>query len=150
MTGTNHAMTGGVIGLAIGGPLALPVAFASHFLLDWLPHLGFKAVDDRIKSRNRLLVAIFVDGLILTVIFGAGIIYGLPWYVFASALTAMSPDFVWIYRFIFEEKLGKLKPGSLSGLNRWHSDIQTRETPSGIWIELFWFASMMVIALNLI
>ena len=50
MTGTNHAMTGGVIGLVIGGPIAIPIAFASHFLLDWMPHLGFEKLEDRMKA----------------------------------------------------------------------------------------------------
>ncbi len=150
MTGTNHAMTGGVIGLVIGGPIAIPIAFASHFLLDWMPHLGFEKLEDRMASRNRLLTAITIDGILLAIVFGFGFVHGLPWYVFASMLAAISPDFVWLYRFIFEEKLGKIKPGPLTGLNKFHSDIQTRETPRGIWIELFWLVSMSVVAINLL
>lgn len=150
MTGTNHAVTGGVIGLAIGGPLAIPVAFASHFLLDWLPHLGFEKAEDRIASRNRLLIVIVIDGVLLAIVFGLAFAYGLPWYIFASMLVATTPDFAWIFRFIFEEKLGKIEPGPLTGLNKFHSDIQKRESPSGIWVEVFWLVLMSLIAFNLV
>ena len=38
---TNHALTGTVLGLSIDNEVILvPVAFASHFVLDGLPHLA--------------------------------------------------------------------------------------------------------------
>ncbi len=41
MTGFNHAVTGALIAGAVGNPfLAIPLAFASHFVLDAIPHFG--------------------------------------------------------------------------------------------------------------
>jgi hypothetical protein len=150
MTGTNHAMTGGVIGLAIGGPIAIPFAFVAHFALDAMPHLGYEEVEDRIKNRNTLLKVIAVDGVMGIIVIGLAIASDVPWYVYASMIACMSPDFVWGYRFVFEEKFGKLKPGPLSGLNKFHSDIQTRESPQGIFIEIAWFVLMFFLAYKLV
>jgi len=149
MTGANHAITGGVIGLAIGNPLAIPVAFASHFLFDALPHMGMED-EERIRNRKMMLIGIAVDIVLIAVVYGAAIVNAVPWYVFASMIAAMSPDFVWIYRFIFEENMGKTEPGPLSGLNKWHIEIQTHMGLSGVFIEVFWFVLMWVIAANLI
>jgi len=149
MTGTNHALTGGVIGLAIGGSLAIPIAFASHFVLDALPHFG-ASTGDRVKNRKYFLRANAIDGTLLLIVFTVAMVQSLPWYVYASMIAAMSPDFVWVYRYIFDEKFGKLDPKPKNSFSRFHANIQTSETISGIWIELFWFALMAILALNLI
>jgi len=146
VTGTNHAITGGVIGLAIGGPMAIPIAFVTHFVLDAMPHLGYEDVEDRIKNRNLLLKVIAIDAIMGIIVISFAVIKGVPWYVYASMIACMSPDFVWGYRFVFEDKFGKLKPGPLSGLNKFHSDIQTRESPDGIWVEIGWFILMFILA----
>ncbi len=144
-------MTGGVIGLVIGGPLAIPVALASHFALDALPHFGFDKTKDRAKNRNRFIAAFVADAVVVALLFSAALLFGgVPWYVLASAFVAMTPDVVWIYRFIFEGKLGKIKASPLKGLNKWHSDIQTSEAPNEIWVELAWFPLMLVAALSLL
>lgn len=149
MVGTNHAMTGGVIGLAVGGPLAIPVAFASHFALDALPHFGM-STDNRVKKRKYFLRTIAIDGAFLAFIFTVAMVQNLPWYVYASMLVAISPDFVWLYRYVFKEKLGKLDPKPMHFFDRFHAKIQTSETPKGIWVEVFWFISMSIIAINLL
>lgn len=142
-------MTGGVIGLAIGGPLAIPIAFVSHFALDAMPHFG-ATTDDRVKNRQYFLRAIAIDGAALALVFILAIAQELPWYVYASMIAAMSPDFAWMYRYVFDEKLGKLDPKPMNSFNRFHAKIQTSETLRGIWIEFFWFILMFVIASYLI
>lgn len=149
MTGTNHALTGGVIGLAFGGPVAIPLAFASHFVCDWLPHYGAEG-DDHIQNKKYFYRIVAVDAILLTAGLTVVIALGLPWYVIVSALAAMSPDFAWIYQFIFDEKMGKLEPKPKSRFNQFHADIQKRETPSGLWFELIWFVGMLIIAINLL
>jgi len=43
MTITNHILAGAIIGAVIKEPaLALPIAFASHFVMDALPHFGYE------------------------------------------------------------------------------------------------------------
>lgn len=149
MTGTNHALTGGVIGLAIGGPVAIPLAFFSHFICDWLPHYGAEG-DDHVRNKKYFYRIVAVDTVLLTAGLVVVIALDLPWYVSASVLAAMSPDFIWIYRFVFEEKMGKKKPGPKNKFNQFHSDIQKSETPSGLWFELAWFVAMFITAINLI
>ena len=142
-------MTGGVVGLIIGGPLAIPVAFASHFVLDAMPHFG-ATTDDRVKNRKYFLRAIAIDGTFLIFVFTVAKVQNLPWYVYASMIAAMSPDFAWMYRYVFDEKLGKLDPKPMNSFNRFHARIQTSETLNGIWVEIFWFISMSIVVINLV
>ncbi|QQS18487.1 hypothetical protein IPL68_08015 [Candidatus Saccharibacteria bacterium] len=40
MIGFNHALVGGLIGKFVPWPIGVPLALASHFALDMLPHYG--------------------------------------------------------------------------------------------------------------
>jgi len=40
MIGFNHGLVGGFIGAHMAWPLGVPLALASHFVLDALPHYG--------------------------------------------------------------------------------------------------------------
>lgn len=61
MTATGHAIIGTVIAAKIGNPaLAIPIAFASHFLADALPHWDTATNRDK-KSKTRFLVETFAD-----------------------------------------------------------------------------------------
>jgi hypothetical protein len=71
MTATNHAVTGAVIGLLVGGPLiALPAAFLSHFVCDALPHSGNEDDPHWIKRKlfKQLLVLDALACIVLVVI----------------------------------------------------------------------------------
>lgn len=149
MTGTNHAITGGVIGLAIGGPLAIPVAFVSHFAMDWLPHFGLDT-DDRLLRKKYFMWSVALDITLLPILFSFALVYGLQWYVIASMFIAMTPDFSWVYKYVVEEKMGKLEPKRKNKFDQWHTDIQKRETPKGAWVEIAWFILMLFIAARLI
>ena len=55
---TNHVLSGAVIGAAVRSPwLAFPLGFASHFVLDTLPHWG------RWDSHERFMQVAVADGL---------------------------------------------------------------------------------------
>lgn len=63
MTLTAHAVVGTVIAAKIGNPaLAIPIAVLSHAILDMVPHWD-AATNRKDKSRRRLFVDSFVDGL---------------------------------------------------------------------------------------
>ena len=51
MTGTNHALSGAVIATFLPAPVAIPVAFMSHFVLDAIPHFS---VDKEKKNSHRI------------------------------------------------------------------------------------------------
>jgi hypothetical protein len=45
MTAVNHVIMGSVVVAAVGNPvLGVPLALASHFLLDALPHFGVHTI----------------------------------------------------------------------------------------------------------
>jgi hypothetical protein len=61
MTATNHVITGAILVAAIKNPVvALPLALASHFVLDYLPHFGDKTGLTK-RTTNRFKVMIGID-----------------------------------------------------------------------------------------
>ncbi len=146
MTGTNHALTGALIAAAIPSPfLALPLAFASHFVLDSLPHYGEPA-----GQRKKLFKAmVAIDGLALAIGLVMAVITENYWPALA-AFVAISPDFFWIARFIFKEDWGRKKPGPKNWFNQWHSDIQKYERRWGVWVELVYFVVFAFLAFRFV
>ena len=131
MIATNHALTGALIVCAVGNPLiALPLAFASHFLLDSLPHYGENI--DRLSGFTKLVW--LIDAVLLSSL-AVYLLVGGHWLLMAGAAVAMSPDVAWVYRFVVKEKFGRLKPAKLNAFNSFHSRIQRYEFRAGISIE---------------
>jgi len=61
MTGLNHGLVGGAIAHYLPLPIALPLALASHFLMDALPHFGMPHHD---RDRSKFWIAFFtIDAL---------------------------------------------------------------------------------------
>jgi hypothetical protein len=145
MTGTNHAVTGAVLVAAIANPVvAIPLAFASHFLLDSLPHFGesnpkLSSLTKKVWTVDFIVLSSFLLILFLTS----------NWFLLAGAFAAISPDFAWIYRFVFKEKLGKVSPTAKNKFNNFHSSIQNYETKNGIVIEIVWFTFITSILLSI-
>jgi hypothetical protein len=136
MTATNHALSGALIGAVITQPLiALPLAFASHFVLDAIPHLGFDDHGGHHKAKKMFAGMLLADAFFLSAVMVWLFIIGAPLLVFACLFLAGSPDFIWAYRYIFKEKFGK-KPEPVKNLfNRFHARIQTSQTLQGVWVE---------------
>lgn len=135
MTGTNHALTGAVIATVILNPIILiPVAFASHFVLDSLPHFG-----EVIGKRNTLSKTVWaIDGVVLVAIL-LFLVVTSNWLILLGAMMAISPDGAWIYRFVVSEKLGKLAPKPTNRFNSFHENIQKFESRKGLIVDIAWF-----------
>ena len=98
MTATGHALIGTVIAAKIGNPaLAVPIAFASHFAADAIPHWD-TGYHRRQKSKQRFFTQTFVD-----VAIGFILAYGLIrlffpstnyTYAFFIILIAQLPDWL--------------------------------------------------------
>lgn len=97
-----HAVVGAAIGHAVGGPwAALMLGFASHFLLDLLPHGDAYLIDHYRKGKNINLSAVY---LIVDTLATAGFVwivalspYGRGGWPFAGIVGATLPDFmVWL------------------------------------------------------
>lgn len=149
MTSTNHVMTGAVIASAVRQPaLAIPLAFASHFVLDAIPHFGIYEND--VIRRNahwlfRTVISIDIPlMLVLLVVVPHLASAKLAWgTVLASMLAAVLPDSIWVYRFAKEVKTKKWEPGGW--YPRFHQAIQWFERPAGLVVELVWLGAMSII-----
>lgn len=145
MTATNHALTGAAIATVIRQPLlAIPLAFASHFVCDSLPHFGLKL---KFGSRGMWLyilaetIALAVIGLSLI---GIGTDQKII-YLLLGAAAAMSPDIAW---YIYGKSGRQGKPEQYNTLNKFHYKIQWSETKWGIIPEFFWAGLMISVILK--
>ena len=144
MTAANHALTGALIGLAIGEPLiALPAALLSHFVCDALPHYGSKNPEATLKTnrfRNYLTVeAALCFLLVLTL----ALVRPEHWLLAAvCAFLATSPDFLWIPRYLKTRAGKQWHPGRFS---TFAADIQWFQRPIGAVVEVVWFIGCIIL-----
>lgn len=139
MTAINHALVGATIGLVVRNPaVALPAALLSHFVLDAIPHFGLPKVKGKYsKLFGRLLV---IDA-ILCVLLVLVLRVQTPeqWLVIAAAaFLATSPDLMWAPGY-FRLRRGQLENKDSNVIKRFHSKIQTSQTPDGALVEIVWF-----------
>lgn len=147
MTLTNHLFTGSLMAKVLPLPVALPLAFASHFVLDALPHFGFVDIDDyevRRRHKRLLMCVVTVDFLLAVALtfwlVGSG--HG-KWLI--AGLAAFSPDVIWIYRFVVDEKFGKLEPPEGGRFVKFHAGIQRFERIWGGGVEVAYAAGMFML-----
>lgn len=142
MTGINHVLTGVAIGAAIQEPiLVIPLALASHFALDMLPHFGNHPV---YKWGHRHFWKILaVDSLLSIGAIVAAIIVApsLAWPIILGGIFAALPDFLWVDFF------------GRGNRNHWfhkfHKKIQWYEHPPGAIVEVVFLmlASGVIVSL---
>jgi amino acid permease len=149
VTATNHSMTGALIGLSVTNPwFALPLAVASHFVLDSLPHFGFEDLDDRSRKFTIiLLIDALLCGLLVVFLFLSG--HDLWLSASLAAFLAASPDFMWApdyYRSLAGHPLKR--PGNI--IKRFHSRIQWFQRPAGAYIELGYGVIALLTLVNLL
>jgi hypothetical protein len=130
----NHAAVGAVIGLAIQPMLAVPLAFASHFLLDALPHFGYPGKGGYGEAFKHKLTYFFIAFDAAGCAILLYLMAGQPLIVWTCALVAVTPDIFWLYRYFWYERKGLKAPGD--GVTLWHRRIQWFERPIGFVIEV--------------
>ncbi len=154
MTSTNHVLTGAAIALAVKQPaLAIPLALASHFALDALPHFGIYE-DDRVRRNAsrwfRTVVSIDVPAMLFLLFFipmQAPVEVG-SWTIFASMVAGLAPDLVWLPQFFKEIRTKRTEPNR--GFAAWHQKIQWYEHPPGLLLEAAWLAIMTYVITRLL
>lgn len=145
MMAINHAVTGAIIGLSVDEPaLALPLAFASHFVLDAIPHYdppGSGHVE-KITSRQFFWVQVAGGaGLCFLLVVLLAVAHPKHWLLAAiCASIATLPDGLFVTRYLHILRTGK------DNLNRhwfwrFHNRVQWRTGPRLIWLELVWLAA---------
>ena len=87
-------LAGGIIGITFSSPVAIPVAFASHFILDALPHYGVddvkEVLGDWVIRTDAVLVVSFLLYLLSSHIETSSC-------ALVGAVSAASPDFAWLW-----------------------------------------------------
>lgn len=144
MTLTNHLLTGAVLSKFFPAPIAIPLAFVSHFVLDALPHFGYKTIEERMRHlylfKAMTLVDILISGVFIIWLIKTGHYLWL-----LNGVIAYSPDLLWIYRFTVEEKFGKVKPTKGNRFIQFHREVQKYERVWGIGVEVLYGLLMVVI-----
>lgn len=149
MTSLNHSLTGAAIALAIKRPeLSIPLAFASHYALDMVPHFEAR---DLPKKWPEVFIRFDLIICALAVVFLPFILNPqIPKWVMALSMAAgAAPDFVWIWRYWRIGNLDKVFAEPMSFLSRWHLKIQWSETLAGILVELIWLAGILTLVIAL-
>ena len=146
MTATNHALTGVLIGLAVGNPwIALPASLASHFVCDAIPHFGQgRNNPEWLRSRffKRLLIADAIACVALVIVLWS--FQPTHWLLAAAcAFIATSPDFYWIGK--FRSALAHKSTAQNRGFGYFASIIQWFQKPSGAAVEIAWTVGMIVL-----
>lgn len=144
MTATNHALTGAFIGLVVSEPvLALPLAFASHFVMDAIPHFGAGKEDGKwVKSAKFAKLLIAETSVCFLIVLALVVMRPRHWLIAAiCAFLAASPDFISIRKFVILKQNKKFRPNKLEALLK---KIQWFEHPSGAVVEIVWLAAMLV------
>lgn len=146
MTATNHAATGAVLALAVQHPfIAFPLALASHFMLDVLPHYGVpydKRPHHQTFGRVLAIDAVMLPVTAIALLFIADAAW---WVVLIAMFLAICPDFVWVYRYWREKK------GLVLAKNKftyWHARIQWGERPWGWIVEIAWYVLIVGVLLQ--
>jgi hypothetical protein len=130
MTATNHGVMGMLIGAYLPLPIAIPLAFASHFVLDALPHFGIKRGHRDNSKAYKLFVCadacIALSFAVLSASLGR-------WDMFIVGWVAYSPDFMWVVGYY---KHKKLNVKATNRFAKFHKNIQKYEKPWGAFVEL--------------
>lgn len=148
MTGSNHVVTGALIAVAIPqAAVAVPLALASHFVLDALPHYGD---NNRHSWLNRhfhyVLLADAVIGV--SIIAALLVLQPLHWpLIVLCGLIAVAPDVIWLPHYLADRRGEYREPSHFARFSKW---IQWGERPWGIYIELAWLVAFGLLLVSLL
>lgn len=138
----NHALTGVILGHAIGGNLALvPVAIASHFALDLIPHFGHP--ESSLHSRRWRITGL-LDGLLTAAsLIGVSLIWPeQSLHLLIGAGAAIMPDLFYVPEVLLKRRI-------TGWFGRWHDQIQWGENPTGWMVDAAWLAFIVFSLYNL-
>lgn len=148
MIATNHTLTGALIALTVKQPVAaLALAFASHFIMDVLPHYGLPGN----VTQNRKLKSYRVVMNIDTAVAALSLV-ALPFLLrssvnpllcFGCMFVSVVPDLVWLLRFFIYKLTGKLP--QIDKFSLVHKKIQWGEIPTGLPIDLVWLTTVVLL-----
>ena len=126
MLGFNHVLTGSIVAVITPAPLVPLIAFASHYLLDIMPHYGNNPKVQPGKQAFRWLLSI--DGALCILMYAWAVwLFPEQWLIIGiGAFFAVLPDFFWLF---LRHRISK----SFDKFLDWAGRIQWGERPYG-WI----------------
>lgn len=146
MTATNHVLAGAIVGATIHQPwIALPVAIASHFACDALPHFDYPTGNNRHSRKFAIWLAADVG-------FGSAILASIwflqpyqAWLVVLCGAVSASVDAMWIYYLLYKPR----DPDTITNpFGKLHHRVQ-RWTAVRLWpLELLYFVVFSVILIH--
>lgn len=144
MRAINHALTGAFIGLTVSEPLlAVPLAVASHYVCDAIPHYG-RNLPETQELRSKLFRnLLYIDAVLC---FGLVVLLGWlrpqHWLLAAvCASAAAAPDWLSFNRYW---AVRRHRPWHGNRYSRFASGIQWFERPIGAVVEVAWFIAMLI------
>jgi hypothetical protein len=154
MTASNHMLAGAVIAISIKQPLlVVPIALASHFVLDALPHFGVHKDDPLERNRHPVFKVVLTLDILLAITALLFVLLAFrdptvpTWLVLAGMLLAWIPDSVWVLRFFREIRHNRTFEHK-TRLDKFHALIQ-RESVHGIYLELVCIAGLVLLISSL-
>src|SRR5262245_50011848 len=140
MTGINHVLTGAAIGLAVQNPwLAAPLALASHFVLDAIPHFDHEHYHWGSRWFWHIMIT---DGLVSLGALGL-LVWLLPMYavpILTGAAFAILPDLTLLYYY--------LRHRPRHWIFRLHLGMQWFERPAGALVEASYLVLISTVLLT--
>lgn len=143
MLATNHAFAGSIIGAVLPLPIAIPVAFASHFVMDALPHYG---IDHRKRNNHSVYRLIVFSDTFIALSYAAAAAFLQKWNMEITGWIAWSPDLIWVIYYLTHGRNLHIKPKNR--FMRFHMDIQRYERPWGIIVDLAFAAVLIPVGLK--
>lgn len=148
MTGSNHVVAGAIIAASVSQPVAaIPLALASHFVMDALPHYGDNTGRSWLSRHFHYILAL--DAFICAAFFlSILIIQPAHWLLLViCAAIAVSPDFLWLPYYLADLKGQVRHESRLAKLFKW---IQWGERPWGIYIEIAWLIASIAVLITIL
>lgn len=130
MLATNHAFAGSIIGAVLPLPVAIPLAFASHFVMDAIPHYG---IDHTKRNHSRVYKLIVYSDTFIALSYAVAAAFLGKWNMQLCGWIAWSPDLVWVMYYLKSD--GNLQIIPNNWFMKFHAGIQ-REYPWGIIVDL--------------
>lgn len=150
MNAVNHFLARSIAVSAVANPIVgVPAAWASHFVLDSVPHFGYKAPGYghafRDNPRRTALYLASNAVMFLIAVFVLPL-WSMGWLALLGGFVAISPDFMRPIRYFLYERYDKEPQGGV--ITKFHTKIQWCERPWGTFVEIAFFALLMIIATN--
>lgn len=145
MLATNHGLTGIVLGAYLPLPIAIPAAFASHFVMDALPHYGIEQGD---RNNSKVYKMIVYCDTFVALAFAAALIPLHKWHMELTGWVAYSPDALWVAYYFKNGKNLQFTPSN--AFLRFHQRIQKFERPRGVVVDLTYLALILPVVFHAI